>query len=78
MSTPTIIVNDAQPRSAVVVGTVPAAAVIVVNRIGTDGQDSDMLRATYDPTGVAADAFDLANHTGTIDTPAVTLDGGLL
>ena len=42
------------------------------------GGVGDMTRAIYDPTDVASDAFDLANHIGSIVTPEVILDGGLL
>jgi hypothetical protein len=37
-----------------------------------------MSSAVYDPTGVAADVFDLANHYGLADQSEITIDGGLL
>jgi hypothetical protein len=37
-----------------------------------------MAESTYDPTGVAADVFDLSNHYGTADQSEITIDGGLL
>jgi hypothetical protein len=38
-----------------------------------------MIKATYDPTDVAADVFDLSNHhSGTIENPLIEIDGGLL
>lgn len=37
-----------------------------------------MAKTVYDPTEVAADVFDLANHTGSMTAAAVLVDGGLL
>ena len=47
--------------------------------IGFDVIGAGMSQQIYDPTGVAADAFDLSNHhSGTLDDPAIIIDGGLL
>lgn len=62
----------------------PDIAVFVEVRNGRDGRDGadagelGMLKATYDPTEVEADVFDLSNHRGTINSPTVIIDGGLL
>lgn len=60
----------------------PRRTVVIVRqrngRDGAPGVDSDMLKATYDPRNKAADAFNLANHTGNITSDAVLIDGGLL
>lgn len=66
------------PAVARATATAVAPATVAGRLVVRHGQDSDMLRATYDPRAIAADVFDLGNHTGTVDTPTVTLDGGLI
>lgn len=63
--TPTVAVSLTDPLSIEVSVTSPSGA-------------GDMQTSIYDPTTVSADAFDLANHTGSITDSSVLIDGGLL
>lgn len=58
--------------------TGPTGPTGAIGPTGPGGAGSgDMLVATYDPQGIIADAFDRANHTGTIDAVDITGLGAL-
>ncbi|MBN9078507.1 MAG: hypothetical protein BGN87_00090 [Rhizobiales bacterium 65-79] len=61
------------PASVTNAGTSAAAVFDFEIPKGADGDGSgDMLKATYDPQGKNADAFDRANHTGTQSADTLT------